>query len=124
MSKSRTRAKAETGTKNNGEKAEANHKAKGNSRDQSKKGAKIGPTSAPKTVNKEQLNQKAEVVTEMREGKRVNNRERMEEMSKAASGEVGEKVKETLANILAKQTEILQRWDKYQKGGELSDSEV
>ena len=124
MSKSRTRAEAETGTKNNGEKAEANHKAKGNSRDQSKKGAKIGPTSAPKAVNKEQLNQRAEAAVEEREGKRVNNRERMEEMSKAAREEVGEKAMETMANILAKQTEILKRWDKYQKGGELSDSEV
>ena len=124
MSKSKTRAKAEVGTKNNGEKAEANPKAKGNSRDQSKKGAKIGPTSAPKTVNKEQLNQRAEAVVEEREGKRVNNRERMEEMSKAAREEVGEKAMETMANILAKQMEILQKWDKYQKGGELSDSEA
>ena len=124
MNKSKTRAKAEAGTKNSGEKAEANPKAKGNSRDQSKKGAKIGPTSAPKTVNKEQLNQRAEAAVEEREGKRVNNRERMEEMSKAAREEVGEKAMETMANILAKQMEILQKWDKYQKGGELSDSEA
>ena len=31
---------------------------------------------------------------------------------------------ETMANILAKQLEIIQKWDKYQKGGELSDSEA
>ena len=124
MSKSKTRAKAEAETKNNGEKAEANPKMKGNSRDQSKKGAKIGPTSAPKTVNKEQLNQRAEAAVEEREGKRVNNRERMEEMSKAAREEVGEKAMESMANILAKQLEIIQKWDKYQRGGELSDSEA
>ena len=80
---------------------------------QSKKGAKIGPTLAPKLKIKE--HQMAESAVEKKEER---------EMSRKAE----ERTEDTLAKrrkkILARQKEILQKWNKYQKDGNLSDSEA
>ena len=85
---------------------------KGNSRDQSKKGAKIGPTLAPKLKIKE--HQMAESAVEKKEEK---------EMSRKAE----ERSEDTLAKrrkeILARQKEILQKYQK-EKEGNLSESEA
>ena len=86
---------------------------KENSWGQSKKGAKIGPTSAPKPMNKE--HQMAESVVEKKEEREM-------------SGKAEERAEDILAKrrkeILARQKEILQKWNKYQKEGNLSESEA